>query len=178
MSASTSKVPSGVPDGTAATAVVRAAGPTVVGEEDVAGVVQGPRREDRGALVGTVAPAEPRADQVRVAAVEGGGAGVLGIAGVRADAESETPAVEGEGAPAGAGAEAGDALVGSGVLLVVLGGESAVAAQDQGRDVQPPGLGVAGGGSGHHSGAGLGAGGQRVQSEVRGVQSETPTCSA
>ncbi|GGV91924.1 hypothetical protein GCM10015535_51610 [Streptomyces gelaticus] len=120
----------------------------MVGEGDVTGVVQGPCREDRGTLVGTGAPAEHRADRIRVAAVEGGDAGVLGVARIPADAESKTPAIDGESAPAGAGAEAGGALAWRGVLLVVVGGESTIAAQDQ----------DTGRGSGHHSGTGIGAG--------------------
>jgi hypothetical protein len=150
MSASVSKVPR-VPDGTAAAALVR---PAVVGDDDVAGVVQGTCRADRGAFVGTMPPVEHGADHVRLATVEGGGAGVFGIARVPADAESKTPAAEGEGGPAGAGTETSGPLGGIDVLLVVADGLSAVAAQDQGGDVQPRGGRVAGGGSDHRGGPG------------------------
>jgi hypothetical protein len=140
-----------VPDGTAAAALVR---PAVVGDDDVAGVVQGTCRADRGAFVGTMPPVEHGADHVRLATVEGGGAGVFGIARVPADAESKTPAAEGEGGPAGAGTETSGPLGGIDVLLVVADGLSAVAAQDQGGDVQPRGGRVAGGGSDHRGGPG------------------------
>ena len=60
-------------------------------------------------------------------------AGVLGERRVSADADREPPASDVDGAPARAGPEHVE-LVGVDVLLVVAGGDLAVAVEDEGRD--------------------------------------------